>query len=103
MSDQIQIYPGAGTLQNLKTTANADEDVFRAKLTKLERLDDEKNTRATYRRVPFEEEYIKKELFFFDTTGGTAAAPPAGAVEILKDAPVYLNAKQSSVTVYRES
>jgi hypothetical protein len=103
MADQVQIYSGSGTLQDLKTTANGDEDVFRAKLIKLERVDDQKNTRATYKRVPFEEEYEKKDLFFFDTTGGTTAQPPNGTSEVLKDAPVYLNGKQSTVTAYRQN
>lgn len=105
MANKEQIYAGSGTLANLSITCQGDEDVFRAKLINLERIDAGKQTKATYARVPFDQDYVKKALFFFDTTTGGAANPPAGSTPALSNgekAEVYLNNVPSTISVFRE-
>lgn len=108
-------YPHNGTVDDLVTTCGGDEDGFRAKLIKLERVrdaDGKTAIRATYQRVPFDKPYDSKELFFFDVTGKSAqekkdltveqlakgralAFPGADGVE------VFLGGEEAVVAIYR--
>ncbi|HBB97765.1 MAG TPA: hypothetical protein DC054_20485 [Blastocatellia bacterium] len=98
MSDKVQIYPPEGTLDQLSITCQGDEDVFRAKLTKLVRVD--AGTQATYQPVPFEQPYVKKALTFVDLAH--ASPQPPGTDVLFQSAEVFLNSNPAQVAVYRE-
>lgn len=116
MDPEIIDYGPDGTIDDLSTTCGGDEDGFRAKLVRLQRVEDgDGNTaiRATYQPVPVDERYVPKELFFFDITGSTASERQAIRVEQLAlgravafpgadSVEVYLEGDEAVVAIYRE-
>jgi hypothetical protein len=94
-------YPSAGSLEQLSMTCGGDEDGFRGPLVNLERADvaGEKSTQATYEPLPFDQPYVKKQLFFVDLAHPTAQPPNTDVV--LASADVYLNNSEAQVAVYR--
>lgn len=105
-----------GTLDDLSITCGGHEDGFRAKLIKIERVqdaDDNKGVRVTYERVPFDKPYVHKDLFFFDVTGASAgeihditvgqlAEGHALAFPDADKAEAYLEGNEAIVAVFRE-
>jgi len=99
----VKVYPANGSLAQLRDSCQADEDAFQARLTGLERVDAEdetKGTQVTYTRVPFSEVYVTKQLTFVDNSS-PAPQPPETDV-VFEDADVYLNGAEAQVAVYRE-
>jgi len=116
MATKVVDLAANGTLENLSTTCGAQEDGFRAKLIRLQRVhdaEDHKATRVTYERVPFDEEYVSKQLFFFDITDASADDIKDITVDQLSQghalaypdadkAEVFLEDKEAIVAVFRE-
>jgi hypothetical protein len=100
---KVKVYPADGSLGQLRDSCQADEDAFQARLTGLERVeaeDETKGTQTTYTRVPFSEVYVTKQLFFVDNSSPTPQPP--GTDVVFEDADVYLNGEEAQVAVYRE-
>ena len=109
-------YPSNGTIDDLTNTFIGDEDFFRAKLIKLERVHNAEGDtaiRATYQRVPPDEEYVSKDLFLFDITDASAddikditeeqlAASHALAFPDADKAEVYLAGAEAIIAIFRE-
>lgn len=117
MATKVKDLPANGTLEDLTTTCGGHEDGFRAKLARLERgkdADGNNGIRATYNRVPLNEDYVSKELFFFDVTDLSAEERHDITVDQLSQghvlafatadrAEVFLEDEEAVVAVYRES
>jgi hypothetical protein len=116
MPNEVMDYPPDGSVDDLSTTCNGDENGFGGPLVKLERAHDQndnKATRATYAPVPVDQKWIKKELFFFDITNLTPAQIQDIATQQMQqghalaqfpnsdNADLYLNNVESQVAVYR--
>ena len=116
MATKVVDLAANGTLEDLSTTCGGHEDGFRAKLIKIERVqdaDDNKGVRVTYERVPFDKPYVHKDLFFFDITGASASEVHDITVDQLSQghalafpdadkAEVYLEDEEAIVAIFRE-
>ena len=99
----VKVYPANGSLDQLRDSCQADEDAFQARLTGLERVeaqDETKGTQTTYTRVPFSEVYVTKQLTFVDLAN--PAPQPPGTDKVFDNADVYLNGAEAQLAVYRE-
>ena len=112
MATLKRFYAADGTLDDLQTTCQGDEDAHRARLTRLERAqkpDGTKATVATYEVIPFEKDFPAKDLFFFDITNSSPQQQrdiseqqmQAGHALIDDKFDVFINNKPSSVLVFR--
>jgi hypothetical protein len=112
MATKKKTFPADGTLDDLNRTCQGDEDVLRARLTNLEQAetaDGDNAINATFKRVPFGQAFIKKQLFFFDITDSTPEQERDISEEQLQQshtlvfkANVFISNNPATIAVFRE-